>query len=51
MAFERRKNDDETKRYTPLTDPEFRAKSLSPMTIEERRKWEVMFARFHQPHS
>jgi hypothetical protein len=51
MAFERRKDDDETKRYTPLTDPEFRAKSLSPMTIEERRKWEVMFARFHQPHS
>jgi hypothetical protein len=51
MAFERRKNDDETKRYTPLTDPEFRARSLSPMTIEERRKWEVMFARFHQPHS
>ncbi|MFA5378501.1 MAG: hypothetical protein WC455_22295 [Dehalococcoidia bacterium] len=51
MAFERRKDDDETKRYTPLTDPEFRAKSLSPTTIEERRKWEVMFSRFHQPHS
>lgn len=41
---------DETKVYTPLTDPEFRAKSLTTISIEERRKWEVMFARFHQPH-
>jgi hypothetical protein len=51
VAFEPKKKDDETKGYTPLTDPSFRKASLSPMTIEERRKWEVMFTRFHQPHS
>ncbi len=51
MGFIPKKKDDETKVFTPLTDPAFRAASLSPMTIEERRKWEVMFARFHQPHS
>jgi hypothetical protein len=51
VAFEPKKKDDETKGYTPLTDPSFRKAALSPMTIEERRKWEVMFTRFHQPHS
>jgi hypothetical protein len=51
MAFIPKKKDDETKAYPPLTDSSFRSASLSPMTIEERRKWEVMFARFHQPHA
>jgi hypothetical protein len=50
MGFIPKKKDDETKKYTPLTDPDFRNVALSPITIEERRKWEVMFTRFHRPH-
>jgi len=48
--METKKKDDETKAYPPLTDPEFRKGGLSPMTFEERRKWEVMFTRLHEPH-
>ncbi len=35
----------------PLVDEAFRKPALTSVTIEERRKWEAMFARFHEPHS
>lgn len=35
----------------PLVDQAFREPGLTSITIEERRKWEAMYARFHEPHS
>ena len=39
------------KKYTPLTDPEFRKSSLAPIPIEFRKQWLEMYTRYHEPHA